>query len=104
MFEWPDEQSSDDTRKFEIGWDDTTASSIPEFIPEDTFVGRAVQMMGKLPYHGFLNIKKNNLMCVNSLSWFRGVPEGRYAVWANQCRAVFFDAMIGAVYIVFPGV
>jgi len=68
-------------------------------------VVKALEQEG-MEYHGVKLIKKNNMMIVGPLGWYRGIERGFYHVFANECRGVFIPqhASMAYAFIVFPGV
>lgn len=84
-----------------LAYDDEPIQHAPDFI------STVRDAIAKLPYLGVFTVSENNLMCVNWLSWRRGVEPGRYHVWANECRGVFIpegDPSAAGGLIIFPGV
>ena len=67
-----------------------------------TWSGRILRIMRRLKYCGWRQVKPNNLLYASWQAFHRGVPAGRYRVWADETRGVFVCP--AGAYIIYPGV
>ena len=67
-----------------------------------TWSGKILDLIKHLEHYGLRQVKRNNLLYTDGRTVRRGIPQGRYRVWANETRGVFIH-LAGAL-IVYPGV